>query len=193
MASHHFVSLMLLLTHHTIFHCASAAVHHSQDLESNERDEDGAYKPRDSEHYRGSEHNMDFDHEAILGARSFVVILFRFEPFSLWRGFRPCVCSNSSVSRPTAVRARGNMSMKHVLMVTVPLSVALMYFFFLGSVKEAEEFDKLSPDEAKARLRQLLPKMDTNGDNSIDREELFQWILRAFMWVCIWTTSKCTT
>lgn len=59
--------------------------------------------------------------------------------------------------------------------------MALMYFFFLGSVKEAEEFDKLSPDEAKARLRQLLPKMDTNGDNSIDREELFHWILRAFM------------
>ncbi|XP_026737924.1 reticulocalbin-2 [Trichoplusia ni] len=51
----------------------------------------------------------------------------------------------------------------------------------LGSVREAEEFDKLSPDESKRRLGQLLPKMDLNGDGQIDRQELKQWILKSFI------------
>lgn len=73
------------------------------------------------------------------------------------------------------------MSVKLVLTVTIPLSLALMYFLLSGSVREAEEFDKLSPDEARARLALLLPKMDLNGDKIIDRDELYKWILKSFM------------
>ncbi|XP_022820839.1 reticulocalbin-2 [Spodoptera litura] len=51
----------------------------------------------------------------------------------------------------------------------------------LGSVREAEEFDKLSPDESKRRLGLLLPKMDLNGDEHIDRLELKKWILKSFI------------
>ncbi|KAI8427402.1 hypothetical protein MSG28_001955 [Choristoneura fumiferana] len=50
----------------------------------------------------------------------------------------------------------------------------------LGSVKEAEEYDKLSPEESKRRLALLLPKMDVNGDQFIDRNELKEWILNSF-------------
>lgn len=51
----------------------------------------------------------------------------------------------------------------------------------LGSVKEAEKFDKLSPAEAKERLAKLLPSMDLNGDQQIDRMELKKWILNSFV------------
>lgn len=51
----------------------------------------------------------------------------------------------------------------------------------LGSVKEAEKFDKLSPAEAKERLAKLLPLMDLNGDQQIDRMELKKWILNSFV------------
>jgi len=50
----------------------------------------------------------------------------------------------------------------------------------LGSRKDAEEFDDLSPDEAKSRLKVLLEKMDRNLDGQIDRKELYAWILRSF-------------
>ncbi|XP_055638809.1 reticulocalbin-2 [Toxorhynchites rutilus septentrionalis] len=50
----------------------------------------------------------------------------------------------------------------------------------LGSVKEAEEFDTLSPEESKRRLAQLVLKMDLNSDGFIDRHELKAWILRSF-------------
>ncbi|XP_014256660.1 reticulocalbin-2 [Cimex lectularius] len=50
----------------------------------------------------------------------------------------------------------------------------------LGSVKDAEEFDTLSPEESKRRLKILLVKMDLNKDNFIDRNELRAWILRSF-------------
>jgi len=50
----------------------------------------------------------------------------------------------------------------------------------LGSKKDAEEFDDLPPEEAKRRLRVLLTKMDRNGDENIDRNELYAWILRSF-------------
>lgn len=53
----------------------------------------------------------------------------------------------------------------------------------LGSHKEAEEYDQLSPDEAKRRLGILLDKMDLNGDGQIDRKELKSWILRSFKYV----------
>ncbi|XP_047042026.1 reticulocalbin-2 [Helicoverpa zea] len=51
----------------------------------------------------------------------------------------------------------------------------------LGSVREAEEFDKLSPEESKRRLALLLPKMDLNGDQQVDRKELKNWILKSFI------------
>jgi len=50
----------------------------------------------------------------------------------------------------------------------------------LGSKKEATEFDELPPEEAKRRLGVLLTKMDRNEDKSIDRNELYAWILRSF-------------
>jgi len=50
----------------------------------------------------------------------------------------------------------------------------------LGSRKDAEEFDELSPEEAKKRLKVLLGKMDRNKDTQIDRNELYSWILRSF-------------
>ncbi|CAG9784705.1 unnamed protein product [Diatraea saccharalis] len=51
----------------------------------------------------------------------------------------------------------------------------------LGSVKEAEEYDKLSPEESERRLSLLLEKMDLNGDQYIDRKELKLWILNSFI------------
>lgn len=50
----------------------------------------------------------------------------------------------------------------------------------LGSVKEAEEFDSLSPEESKKRLRLLVERMDLNNDQFVDRHELKAWILRSF-------------
>lgn len=34
----------------------------------------------------------------------------------------------------------------------------------VGSIKEAEEFDTLSPEESKKRLAVLVTKMDLNGE-----------------------------
>jgi len=50
----------------------------------------------------------------------------------------------------------------------------------IGSKKEAEEFDDLSPEEAKQRLRILLTKMYRDKDEAVDRNELYAWILRSF-------------
>lgn len=50
----------------------------------------------------------------------------------------------------------------------------------LGSAKEAEEFDHLSPVESKRRLSVLVTKMDLNSDQFVDRHELKAWILRSF-------------
>lgn len=50
----------------------------------------------------------------------------------------------------------------------------------LGSHKEAEEYDHLSPEEARKRLGILLKKMDLTGDGLIDKKELKAWILRSF-------------
>ncbi|XP_015519181.2 reticulocalbin-2 [Neodiprion pinetum] len=97
---------------------ASAHIHthHSnKDAASHERTEDGAFSPRDVEHYADGDHHQEFDHEAIL-----------------------------------------------------------------GSVKQAEEFDKLPPETAKERLGILLTKMDLNNDQYIERNELKAWILRSF-------------
>lgn len=50
----------------------------------------------------------------------------------------------------------------------------------LGSSKTAEEFDQLSPEESKRRLRLLVITMDLNKDGFIDRHELKAHILRSF-------------
>lgn len=50
----------------------------------------------------------------------------------------------------------------------------------LGSRKEAEEFDNLSPEESKKRLLILVGKMDLDKDGSIERQELKAWIIRSF-------------
>ena len=50
----------------------------------------------------------------------------------------------------------------------------------IGSAKEAEEFDHLTPQESKRRLRILLGKMDLSKDMFISRAELKAWILRSF-------------
>ncbi len=50
----------------------------------------------------------------------------------------------------------------------------------MGSAKEAKEFDSLPPEEAERRLKGLLVKMDWNGDEEIDKEELRMWIVRSF-------------
>lgn len=50
----------------------------------------------------------------------------------------------------------------------------------IGSYKEAEEFDHLSPEESKKRLGLLVMKMDLDGDKHIDRQELKAWIIRSF-------------
>lgn len=73
------------------------------------------------------------------------------------------------------------MSLRNALFIMVPLALAFTYYFSTGSVREAEEYDKLSPEEAKQRLALLLPKMDLNGDQEIDRKELKSWIMKSFM------------
>uniref|UniRef100_A0A1L8DJD2 Reticulocalbin-3 n=2 Tax=Nyssomyia neivai TaxID=330878 RepID=A0A1L8DJD2_9DIPT len=50
----------------------------------------------------------------------------------------------------------------------------------IGSIKEAQEFDKLTPEMSKKRLGMLVQKMDTNSDGFVDRHELKAWILRSF-------------
>lgn len=50
----------------------------------------------------------------------------------------------------------------------------------LGSKDAAEEYDQLSPEEAKLRLKELALKMDKDGDGYVDRKELIEWILRSF-------------
>lgn len=73
------------------------------------------------------------------------------------------------------------MSIKAALLILVPSVLVVTYYFSVGSVKEAEEYDRLSPEESKKRLEQLLPKMDLDRDKFIDRDELKKWILNSFM------------
>lgn len=49
---------------------------------------------------------------------------------------------------------------------------------FLGD--EKEEFDNLSPEEAKKRLRVLLKKVDSDKDGAITTEELTEWVKKTF-------------
>ncbi|XP_067141442.1 calumenin-A [Centruroides vittatus] len=103
-----------------IFLCSSVIcgphTHNKQkDGSGKERESDGAYGPRDRDHFADEEHNVEFDHEAILGSKD-----------------------------------------------------------------EAETFDRLSPSEAKSRLKILAEKMDESRDGFIDKKELTDWILKSF-------------
>jgi len=91
------------------------AAHGQHKHKEGERLEDGAFSPKDHGHHHGDDHDVEFDHEAILGSK-----------------------------------------------------------------KDAIDFDKLPAKEAKEKLAILLKKMDLNGDKSIERQELYAWILRSF-------------
>lgn len=57
------------------------------------------------------------------------------------------------------------------------IDVNITYYFYskaiLGSVKEAEEFDNLTPEESKAKLALLVIKMDLNADKFVDVIKVF--------------------
>lgn len=67
--------LSVLLTHNLLMSCASAAVH-SHSVDTLERESDGSFRARNADHYGDAGHNSEFDHEAILGTRCFIVIVF---------------------------------------------------------------------------------------------------------------------
>jgi len=54
----------------------------------------------------------------------------------------------------------------------------------LGSQDVNDEFSKLSAHEAKQRLAVLLRRMDTNGDLFISQQEISDWVLNNFRYVC---------
>lgn len=74
MASKYLLSFMLLLSHN-LLNCASAAVH-DHSIDNIERESDGSYRSRDAEHYGDSGHNVEFDHEAILGNHDLFITFF---------------------------------------------------------------------------------------------------------------------
>lgn len=53
----------------------------------------------------------------------------------------------------------------------------------LGSKDKAREFDSLTPEESKRRLRSLVTVggMDANRDGFVDKNELIEWVLKSFM------------
>jgi hypothetical protein len=51
----------------------------------------------------------------------------------------------------------------------------------LGSRKTAHEFDDLSPEESKKRLKVLAIKMDLNKDGYVDKHELTEWIYQSLL------------
>lgn len=51
----------------------------------------------------------------------------------------------------------------------------------LGTREEANEYNSLSPEEAKERLGKLVDKMDANGDGFVSHEELQKWITNSFL------------
>ncbi|XP_063242709.1 reticulocalbin-2 [Bacillus rossius redtenbacheri] len=109
-----YISVVCCILNYLPCHTTPASHHIGKSLHQHEREEDGAYSPRDHAHVVDGVHHSEFDHEAIL-----------------------------------------------------------------GSAKEAEEFDHLSPEEAKRRLAILLKKMDLNSDGFVSRNELHAWILRS--------------
>lgn len=73
------------------------------------------------------------------------------------------------------------MSVKLALIVLTPVMMVVTLYYTLGSVREAEEFDRLSPDQAKEKLAKIAQKMDLNNDQHVDRVELKQWIMNNFL------------
>lgn len=71
--------------------------------------------------------------------------------------------------------------MKLALIVLTPVMMVVTLYYTLGSVREAEEFDRLSPDQAKEKLAKIAQKMDLNNDQHVDRVELKQWIMNNFL------------
>ncbi|KAI6178435.1 hypothetical protein M3Y98_00500500 [Aphelenchoides besseyi] len=51
----------------------------------------------------------------------------------------------------------------------------------LGSKKMAHEFDDLSPQESKRRLRVIAGRMDKNGDGSVSLQELTDWVYNSLI------------
>ncbi|XP_053213339.1 reticulocalbin-2-like [Panonychus citri] len=51
----------------------------------------------------------------------------------------------------------------------------------LGSKKEAAEFDELSPEEAKRRLKTLVKTaIDADSNGYVEKDELIDWVIRSF-------------
>lgn len=63
------IGITFILLIFFIVNPSNAATTHKHDHHANkERLEDGSYSPRDTHHHgAGGEHNVEFDHEAILG------------------------------------------------------------------------------------------------------------------------------
>jgi len=54
----------------------------------------------------------------------------------------------------------------------------------IGSQDLNDEFSKLSAHEARQRLVVLLHHMDTNSDLLISQQEISDWVLNSFRYVC---------
>ncbi|KAK6188148.1 hypothetical protein SNE40_004395 [Patella caerulea] len=50
----------------------------------------------------------------------------------------------------------------------------------IGSRKAEQEFDEMSPEEAKQRLTLLVAEHDPNNDQIITKEELVEWLMHSF-------------
>ncbi|ELU03622.1 hypothetical protein CAPTEDRAFT_186176 [Capitella teleta] len=50
----------------------------------------------------------------------------------------------------------------------------------LGSVDANREFENLSPEEAKSRLKVILDKMDVDSDDHLTKEEITEWVIQSF-------------
>lgn len=61
--------------------------------------------------------------------------------------------------------------------------ILFLSIFQIGSKKLEEEFDELSPEEAKRRLSILVKQMDTDKNGIITEEELKKWIGSSFQLV----------
>ncbi|XP_067006847.2 reticulocalbin-2 [Anabrus simplex] len=62
------VLLGILFFSFSTFPATPASPHIHTHHHGNEREEDGSYSPRDSNHFAGGSHHSEFDHEAILGS-----------------------------------------------------------------------------------------------------------------------------
>ena len=60
--------IVLIFLNIVLISTSTPAVTHLHSVRhSGEREEDGAYSPRDRKHHANGEHHSEFDHEAILG------------------------------------------------------------------------------------------------------------------------------